>query len=61
MILLCGGEGAAGVKTGGAFFLLLSYGGPNKRGGYRGVDGAARPILVDSEPPLFAWSRGSDR
>ena len=29
MILLCGGEGAAGVKTGGAFFLLVSYAGPN--------------------------------
>ncbi len=29
MILLCGGEGAAGVKTGGAFFLLVSYAGPH--------------------------------
>ena len=28
MFLLCGGEGAAGLKTGGDFFLLVSYAGP---------------------------------
>lgn len=32
MILLCGGEGAAGFNTGGAFFLLVSYAGRDGRG-----------------------------
>jgi hypothetical protein len=42
MILLCGGEGAAGVKTGGAFFLLVSYAGPDGTGGHRTIEAATR-------------------
>jgi hypothetical protein len=42
MILLCGGEGGAGVETGGVFFLLISYGGRSGRGGYAGLEAAAR-------------------
>ena len=65
MILLCGGEGAAGVKTGGAFFLLVSYAGPDGRGRHRGVEEAARkrvPVdLAADEPPLWTWSRPPSR
>ena len=42
MFLLCGGEGAAGLKTGGVFFLLVSYAGPRGRGGHAGLEDAAR-------------------
>ena len=42
MFLLCGGEGAAGLKTGGVFFLLVSYAGPHGRGGHAGIEDAAR-------------------
>ncbi len=42
MILLCGGEGAAGVETGGVFFLLVSYRGRSGRGGHRRVEAAAQ-------------------
>jgi hypothetical protein len=42
MILLCGGECAAGAKTGGAFFLLISFGGRSGKGGDRRLEAAAR-------------------
>ena len=42
MILLCGGEGAAGLNTGGVFFLLISYAGASGRGGHRALETAAR-------------------
>lgn len=41
MIFLCGGEGAAGLETGGVFFLFVSYGGPCGRGGHPGLSDAA--------------------
>lgn len=51
MILLCGGEGAAGVKTGGVFFLLISYAGRHGRGGHAGVNAAARERVKRTMPP----------
>jgi hypothetical protein len=42
MILLCGGECAAGAKTGGAFFLLISFGGRSGNGGDRRLAAAAQ-------------------
>ena len=50
MILLCGGEGAAGLKPGGVFFLLVSYAGPDGRGGHRGVEDAARRHAAGALP-----------
>lgn len=41
MILLCGGEGAAGVQTCGAFFLLVSFRGRRRRGGHSRLEAAA--------------------
>lgn len=51
MFLLCGGEGAAGLKTGCVFFLLVSYAGPDGRGGHRGVEDAARRHLRRAHAP----------
>jgi hypothetical protein len=67
MILLCGGEGAAGVKTGGAFFLLISYAGRDGQGGDPGVEDASRlrahRTLVAGDPPdlSLAWRAPSRR
>ena len=46
MILLCGGEGAAGVKTGGAFFLLVSYAGPDPRRHASGAGARANAVRL---------------
>jgi hypothetical protein len=50
MILLCGGEGAAGVNAGGAFFLLVSFAGADGCGGHRGVADAARARAAEAMP-----------
>jgi len=59
MFLLCGGEGAAGLKTGGVFFLLVSYAGPDGRGGHRGVENAARRHLRWAPAPRSGFRVGA--
>jgi hypothetical protein len=57
MILLCGGEGAAGVNAGGAFFLLVSFAGADGCGGHRGVADAARERAAGAMPrDADGWS-----
>jgi hypothetical protein len=58
MILLCGGEGAAGVKTGGVFFLLVSYSGRSGRGGHAGLEAAAQRRAAHAMPVEVAELEG---
>jgi hypothetical protein len=58
MILLCGGEAAAGVKTGGVFFLFVSFGGKGGAGGLGELEAAAAERAVRGLPAELAGLGG---
>ena len=61
MILLCGGEAAAGVKTGGVFFLFVSFRGAGGCGGLKSLEVAARERATRGLPMTISGYDGSRR